>query len=133
MGLIDINKPLSAVLSSAIDKNQQHQEKNSWEHRELNQGLLGEKQVCFLCAMQPPSPKVVSYCRAWARGRLSTRCCRPTFCRSASRRCRDNLKQRNEFKWKTAARIILVRRRIPTLPSPNRSLPGWCEKGFEQS
>ena len=30
-------------------------EKN-WERREYNVGLLGETQVCYLCAMQPPSP-----------------------------------------------------------------------------
>ena len=39
MGLIDIIKPMSTVLSSAINKSLQHQEKNSWEH--------------YLCAMQP--------------------------------------------------------------------------------
>ena len=56
MGLIGIFKPLSTVLSSAINESQQHQEENSWELRETNQGLLGEKQVCHLCAMQPPPP-----------------------------------------------------------------------------
>ena len=35
MGSIDIIKPLSTVLSSAVNK--------SWEHRESNQGLLGAK------------------------------------------------------------------------------------------
>ena len=45
MGSIDIIKPLSTVLSSAINKSQQHQEKNSWEDQESNPGLLGEKQV----------------------------------------------------------------------------------------
>ena len=46
---------LSTVLSSAVDKSQQRLEKNSWEeHRESNLGLLGKKQVCYLCAMQPP-------------------------------------------------------------------------------
>ena len=54
MGLIDIFKPLSTVLNSAVNKSQQHQEKNSWEHQESNLGLLGEKQVCYLCAMQIP-------------------------------------------------------------------------------
>ena len=53
MGSIDIIKPMSSVLSSALGKSQQHQEKNSWECRESNLGLLGEKQVCYLCAMQP--------------------------------------------------------------------------------
>lgn len=41
MGLIDGFD----CLSSAINKYLQHQEKNSREHRELNLGLLGEKQV----------------------------------------------------------------------------------------
>ena len=54
MGLIDIIKPLSTVQSSAINKSQQHQEKNSWECQELNPGLLGEKQICYIRAMQPP-------------------------------------------------------------------------------
>ena len=31
-GSIDIIKPLSTVLSSAVNKSQLHQEKNSWEH-----------------------------------------------------------------------------------------------------
>ena len=55
MGLIGIIKPLSTVLSSAINKSKQHLEKNYWECRESNLGLLDEKQVCYLCAMQPPS------------------------------------------------------------------------------
>ena len=54
MGLIDIIKPLSTVLSGAVNKSQQHQEKKSWEHRESNRGQLGKKQVCYLCAMQSP-------------------------------------------------------------------------------
>ena len=61
MSSIDIMKPLSTVLSSAIIKSQQHQEKISKECRESNLGLLGEKQVC---AMQPYSPtqsKLTSY------------------------------------------------------------------------
>ena len=47
-------KPLSTILSSAVDKSQQHQEKNSWQCRESNPGLLGEKQVCYLCTLKPP-------------------------------------------------------------------------------
>ena len=46
----------STVLSCAIDKPQQHQEKNSWERQDSN--LLGEKQICYLCAMQPQSSKI---------------------------------------------------------------------------
>ena len=56
MGSIDIIKPLSNVLSSAINKSHEHQEKNTLECRELNLGLLGEKQVCYLSAMYPPYP-----------------------------------------------------------------------------
>ena len=44
-------KPLSTVLSSAVNKAQQHQEKNYRERRESNPGLLGEKQVCYICAL----------------------------------------------------------------------------------
>ena len=51
MGLNAIIKPLFPVLSSAINKSQQHQEKNSWECQESNPGLLGENQVCFLCTI----------------------------------------------------------------------------------
>ena len=54
MGTIDIIKRLSTLISSAVNKSQQHQDKNSWECRESNPGLLGEKQVCHLCAMQAP-------------------------------------------------------------------------------
>ena len=50
---IDIIKPLSTALSSAFNKSQKNQEKNSWERRESNPGLLGEEQECYLCAMQP--------------------------------------------------------------------------------
>ena len=57
MGLIGIIKPLYRynVLSSAVNKYQQHQVKNSWERRESNPWQLGEKQDCYLCDMQPPS------------------------------------------------------------------------------
>ena len=57
MGLIDIIKPLSMDLRCAVNKSQQYQEKNSWECRESNPGLLGEKQVCYLCAMHPPKSR----------------------------------------------------------------------------
>ena len=53
MGLIDIIMLLSTIQSSVANKSQQHQEKISWERQELNPGLIGEKQVCYLCAMQP--------------------------------------------------------------------------------
>ena len=51
MGSIEIFKPLSIALTSAVNKSQQHQEKNSWECQELNPELLGEKQVYYLCVM----------------------------------------------------------------------------------
>ena len=53
MGSIDIIKHLSTVLSSDVNKSQQHLVKNSWECRESNPGLLGEKQSCYLCAELP--------------------------------------------------------------------------------
>ena len=46
MGSIDNIKPQC----TAVNKSQQHHEKISWELRESNPGLLGEKQVCHLCA-----------------------------------------------------------------------------------
>ena len=51
MGTIVIIKTLSTALSSVVKKSQ-YQEKNSWEHRESNPGMLGQKQVRYLCAMQ---------------------------------------------------------------------------------
>ena len=38
---------------SKPSRSQQHQEKYSWKHHESNPGLLSEKQVCYLCAIQP--------------------------------------------------------------------------------
>ena len=55
MGLIDIVKPLCIVLSSAINKSQQHETNNSWKCRELNLWLVGEKRLSYLCALQPPA------------------------------------------------------------------------------
>ena len=40
MGLIGIIKPLFTVLSSAVSKSQQHQEKNSWGCRASNLGEI---------------------------------------------------------------------------------------------
>ena len=39
---------MSNVLSSAVNRSQQHQEENSWERLESNLGLLGKKQECHL-------------------------------------------------------------------------------------
>ena len=64
MGSIDIIKPLPTVLSSGVNKSQQHQEKKSWERRESNLGPLGEKQECYLRALQPHNCPLVSlYCK----------------------------------------------------------------------
>ena len=50
MGLIDMIKPLSTVQSSAVNKSQQPQEKNSWECRDSNPGPHGAKRERFpLC------------------------------------------------------------------------------------
>ena len=59
MGLIDIIKPMYTVTSIAINKSQQHQDKNSWEYRESNSGQLSEKQICYLFSTQPPVCLVV--------------------------------------------------------------------------
>ena len=52
-----IDCPVPTVLSSTVDKSQQHQERNSgnkfWECRELNPGQLGEKRERYLCAIPP--------------------------------------------------------------------------------
>ena len=51
MGTIGIIKPLSTVLSSAVNKSQQHKRTNSWEHRESSPVLLDLKrdhyQLCY--------------------------------------------------------------------------------------
>ena len=47
-------RPLSSVLNAAVNKYQRH-EKSPWECQESNPRLLGEKLVCYLCAMQPPT------------------------------------------------------------------------------
>ena len=54
MGSIDIIKCLSTVLSTAINKSQQHWKKNYWERGDSNPRLLGEKIERHLCAMHPP-------------------------------------------------------------------------------
>ena len=54
MGLIEIITSLCTVLGSATNKFQQYLEKNCRECRETNPELLGEKQVSYLYAMQPP-------------------------------------------------------------------------------
>ena len=62
MGSINIFKPLSTFLSPALlitlsDIENFHL-KFFGECWESNLGLLGEKQVCYLCAMQPPPPRL---------------------------------------------------------------------------
>ena len=53
MDSIYIIKPLSSALQAVLSStSQQDHEKISWERRESKPGLLGEKQVCYLCAMQ---------------------------------------------------------------------------------
>ena len=46
MSSIDIIKPLSTVLSSAVNTSNQHQDKNSLTRQELNLEMLGEMQEC---------------------------------------------------------------------------------------
>ena len=53
MGSIDIIQPLSTVPSIKINLSCIKRE-NSLECWESNPGGLGEKQVCYLCAMQTP-------------------------------------------------------------------------------
>ena len=67
MGLIDIIKPLSTVLSSAVNKSQQHQKKNSLERQGLNLGLQGAKQE------SSPKCYVAQWTKrfVWIRGRRS--------------------------------------------------------------
>ena len=44
---------LLSTVCIAVNKSQQHQEKNSWECWETVPGLLGEKQVGYLFALKP--------------------------------------------------------------------------------
>ena len=57
MGLIGIIKPLSTVLKHVVNKSEKHHEKNYWECQESNEGLLGEREECYLCALQHPTLK----------------------------------------------------------------------------
>ena len=52
MGLIDILKPLSTVLSMP-SINLSNIKRKFLENLEPNLGLLGEKQVCYLCSILP--------------------------------------------------------------------------------
>ena len=54
--IIDIIKPLSNVISNAINKSPNIKRKinGPWECGDLSPGLLGERQVCYLCAVQQP-------------------------------------------------------------------------------
>ena len=54
MGLINIIKPLSTVLRSAINKSQQHQEKNSWNVQNWTRGCCVGSKKCQACTMQLP-------------------------------------------------------------------------------
>ena len=56
---------MSTVLSSTVNKSQQHRiysVNKLWKHQESNQGQLGEKPECYLCAMLPP-PSAVAVVR----------------------------------------------------------------------
>ena len=53
MVLIEGIKPLSTVLIRAVNKSQQHQEKNSWERQESNLELPDGKRNYHLFAMLP--------------------------------------------------------------------------------
>ena len=59
MGSIDFFKPLFTILEPAPLINLSNIDNFSseyvWECWETNPGLLGEKQVCYLCAMQTPA------------------------------------------------------------------------------
>ena len=57
MGLIDMMKPLSTVLSSVVNKSRQHQEKIYREHQESNPGPLDAKQEAIHCDIDPPPQK----------------------------------------------------------------------------
>ena len=69
MGSIDIIKPLSTVLSKAVNKSLQHwinffqidSQKKFLECGESNLGLLGEKRECYLCATLHPHPPAPTF------------------------------------------------------------------------
>ena len=58
MGSIDSIKPLSPVLSSAVNKSKQHQEKKFLECRESNMGPLGAKQERDPFVLCDPPPLI---------------------------------------------------------------------------
>ena len=49
--VLEVIQPLFTVLSSGDNKSDETSEKNSWERRELNPGLLSNKQRCYLRAI----------------------------------------------------------------------------------
>ena len=63
MGSINIFKPLSTSFEPAQLINHSNINNFSseifWECKDSNPGLLGEKQVCYLCAMEP-LPSVIT-------------------------------------------------------------------------
>ena len=61
MGLIDIIKPFSTLLSNALNKLQQHQEKKSWECQESNLGPLGAQQERYPLCFEAPNYQFILY------------------------------------------------------------------------
>ena len=57
MGLTNVSKPQSTVLSSTLNKSQQYQDPLG-NSEILIPRLLGEKQVCYLCTIQPLPPNL---------------------------------------------------------------------------
>ena len=55
MGLINIFQRLSTLLQPAQSINLSSIEMDFWKWRESNPGLPGEKQECYLSAMQSPN------------------------------------------------------------------------------
>ena len=62
MGSIIIFKPLSTFLSPVPSINLSNIKINFWERQESNLGLLGEKQECYLSAMQSPFLQMLEWC-----------------------------------------------------------------------
>ena len=60
---------------SAVNKSQQHQEKISWERRELNPGPLGVKRECCPLCYAAPLQNIVLRCNKYNCVNFIERCC----------------------------------------------------------
>ena len=67
MGLIDIIKPLSTVLNSAVNKSRNIKKNNSWKYRESNLGAAGSEESMLPLSDAAPPPREKTYFCQWLK------------------------------------------------------------------